>query len=258
MKLINFNDLKIFQDLRKKMWADYIERKPGNERTPLEKLKKFWEIAWLKIEDLKIEDWGFFVDSERVVIYIRERSNSRYEKQQMPKFHFYNCKTIRERKDINWRYVCNINWKFNLDIIVFETKKIVKRINNYNLGVCRNCLKESNYKWFNERTYIEKEIIRDKFSIEEFLNKERITVIQSKQKNTDQKQHQKYSENREEISKNYRKYRNYICEWCWKDCNEKKWILHVHHIDSDPSNNSLLNLKALCIDCHKKEHEHMQ
>lgn len=31
-------------------------------------------------------------------------------------------------------------------------------------------------------------------------------------------------------------------------------MLHVHHIDSDRTNNNMNNLEILCVTCHKKEH----
>lgn len=54
---------------------------------------------------------------------------------------------------------------------------------------------------------------------------------------------------REELFKKY----NNSCQKCgWNTVNEftKKVPLQVHHIDGDPSNNSLDNLQLLCPNCH--------
>lgn len=38
-------------------------------------------------------------------------------------------------------------------------------------------------------------------------------------------------------------------------CGESKnYLLHIHHIDSDPSNNSPDNLEIVCANCHIKRH----
>lgn len=42
---------------------------------------------------------------------------------------------------------------------------------------------------------------------------------------------------------------------CCVDCSEtKKYLLVVHHIDSDSSNNNLYNLEIVCWNCHAKRH----
>lgn len=43
---------------------------------------------------------------------------------------------------------------------------------------------------------------------------------------------------------------NYICRICGNDEN-----LHVHHIDSNRTNNNTSNLVTLCSDCHRAVHE---
>ncbi|WP_143403810.1 HNH endonuclease [Fusobacterium polymorphum] len=67
-----------------------------------------------------------------------------------------------------------------------------------------------------------------------------------------------YPENWKEISYKFRESKNWICEECRKDCSKNKEELETHHIDHDPSNCNLSNLKALCKTCHAKIHPHMQ
>lgn len=51
---------------------------------------------------------------------------------------------------------------------------------------------------------------------------------------------------------------NWRCSGCNKFFNTEKRKLHSHHIIplSKGGNNSISNLKALCVDCHAKEHNH--
>ena len=61
-----------------------------------------------------------------------------------------------------------------------------------------------------------------------------------------------YVRGKERISKNYRNSQNYTCEECSvksKNNLHKRWW-HTHHIDGDKTNNSLQNLKCLCLLCH--------
>ena len=46
----------------------------------------------------------------------------------------------------------------------------------------------------------------------------------------------------------HRKYKN-KCQWCGKGK-----LIHIHHIDLNPGNNSDDNLILLCANCHKKFH----
>lgn len=43
-------------------------------------------------------------------------------------------------------------------------------------------------------------------------------------------------------------YFKYTCQDCGR------YAIHIHHIDGNRSNNKLINLKALCFDCHNKIH----
>ena len=55
------------------------------------------------------------------------------------------------------------------------------------------------------------------------------------------------------VSRRYKKSRNWTCEACEVYCGgheTHKTLLHVHHLDLDPQNNSLWNLVAVCVQCH--------
>ncbi|WPU32705.1 HNH endonuclease [Pseudoalteromonas piscicida] len=52
---------------------------------------------------------------------------------------------------------------------------------------------------------------------------------------------------------------HYTCEQCGVELSQYKRLLHTHHINGVKTDNSISNLRALCLDCHKKQpkHEHM-
>jgi 5-methylcytosine-specific restriction endonuclease McrA len=64
------------------------------------------------------------------------------------------------------------------------------------------------------------------------------------------------------ISANVRTAAGYKCQRCKIDLSAKplRKYLHVHHIDGSKFNNSVTNLKALCLECHAEEliHHHMK
>lgn len=67
------------------------------------------------------------------------------------------------------------------------------------------------------------------------------------------RQESRYTPDWSSVSRNYKKSRNWSCEDCGVYCgghDTHKTLLHVHHLDLDPQNNSAWNLVALCVQCH--------
>ena len=55
----------------------------------------------------------------------------------------------------------------------------------------------------------------------------------------------------ESTKKNFRIIKNNSCEECGlKEWRGKPAYMEIHHIDGNPSNNSLENLQLLCLQCH--------
>mgnify|MGYP000368549673 CR=1 FL=1 len=65
-----------------------------------------------------------------------------------------------------------------------------------------------------------------------------------------------YPENWDDISKDLRKSKFYICQNCRFDFSHHTRLLDVHHIDGIPGNIEQSNLKVLCKECHSNEPSH--
>ena len=69
---------------------------------------------------------------------------------------------------------------------------------------------------------------------------------------------QTYTPDQDDLSREYRKAVNYKCQRCGVDCSSHPSLLHLHHIDGDPSHNIYSNLNVLCIECHSQQPFHSQ
>ncbi len=64
-----------------------------------------------------------------------------------------------------------------------------------------------------------------------------------------------YTRDWSSVSKKYKESRGWRCENCYVNLSSKhhRRLLHVHHRDNDPQNNSSWNLVALCVVCHSEQ-----
>ncbi|MDA8002555.1 MAG: HNH endonuclease [Alphaproteobacteria bacterium] len=65
-----------------------------------------------------------------------------------------------------------------------------------------------------------------------------------------------YPENWDEISKEFRKKRNYTCADCGVCCEKDPGLTDAHHVNGDKSNCAPENLQCLCKYHHHKRHAH--
>ena len=100
-------------------------------------------------------------------------------------------------------------------------------------------------------------IVRE-FNIREFLeNYETDFDILPSRKDTDPPND--YTDNWEKISTEYKKEKNWTCEFedCGVNLRKHKRYLHCHHKNHVRNDNRSGNLQALCVLCHAKQHSHM-
>lgn len=203
------------------------------------------------------------------VTYIRDRQHGReynYNGREYNyRFHVCGCRTIT---DFVKRGVYDVKyWKCFIKKVKIQKHKSfiykwpVHFIDTYTDGysemeVCRNCLRELDYKGYRGATEEQKERIAKEFDIIEFYD-EYGTLLPLIDGIPDY-MFNEYDKNWGAISRKVRENANYKCESCGRDFSYDISKLHVHHINLNKADNRNANLKVLCVDCHAKEHPHMR
>jgi len=252
----------------KELW-DEVERigaKAGdfewaNTREPLE---LDGELAGGKEIDIgDVESIGGLLSykGRQILLYIPEQyriDEVAVSPEKGTKFHLADCRTLKEMRSRNRynRYV-GINGESQTFPVHGTSRHSGEhRDENVELKVCKNCLKHLNYKGY-ETGPTPKGKIFNEFNISEFFARHTTifeylpTQLYPKTKG--------YTSDWSEVSRKYRAEQNYCCEQCSVNLSEDKGLLHCHHINGNKPDNSYSNLKALCIDCHRRQpmHEHL-
>lgn len=268
MKLPNFIHNNLFKKIRKNMNIDDEYIVDINSKIDFRKLEldsaKFEQIEHGTGLDISLEDLDIGEDNtivykgykdKNVILYIRDQ----YSYKSQYKYHVSWCKTLREMRNNNKfnRYVISRrnDGTFHVNMMDPMSHKVIEENIIRELGICKNCLSEINYKGYNEYG-VNKKNIYDTFSIQEFLEKYDSRFNQLPKHTDITSPINQYPSNWRELSINYREYKNWTCEKCGLNCKNDKSYLDVHHIDSNKSNNSFSNLKALCKKCHGNEFGH--
>lgn len=195
-----------------------------------------FEVAY-KSGSISFEDDGIYLEYEgkkyRGYMFIQEAYityNGGPAK--FPKFHLLKCRTIQEFIS-SGRFKQRYEWS-NSDVNNLIDKQTGTKYNDTKLEVCSYC--KSDY--FDE--------IGDTEDFFDSLDKSEL------EEDNIEVDIFGYVRGKEKISKDYRKRQNYTCESCSlepKNNLHKRWW-HTHHADGDKTNNTLQNLKCLCLLCH--------
>ena len=141
MKLPNFHESGL-SNVRKKIWANLIIYNI-----------KWWDIREpeiIAIDPTSIKIWRDNTitnkDGDKIIIHIRDVIPFRWE-YNIPKIHFYNCRTIIQKMDNNtfdsryvWAYT--ITWMLEINLM-WKNKEDIEETKNIELWVCSNCLKDA-------------------------------------------------------------------------------------------------------------------
>ena len=191
----------------------------------------------------------------KTIVYISEIKRWTLETyQNYPKFHISNCHTLVQMKNGGKieRYKKTLRSDGNFLMVVSGERTSETRY--IPLEICGNCLYQYNGKMnrrytkrtFNIRNYIKAPLLKNDFmDLNHSYFKDDLETVP-----------QFYAQNWNQISNEMKKLREYSCQGCSINLEKEKKYLHTHHVDSNPSNNIITNLKVLCIECHSNEFNH--
>ena len=250
------------EDLRKKMGAEVvaftIDHKPIKSVDDIKiKLNEGLEI---NISQLEIVGGVYSFKGEQLLIFIYEtRKEKEYvidEPENNVRFHLKDCKTIERMQRENLfeaRYIGTNNTNGIFSVVVYSDEN---RINTEeietNLKVCKNCLKELNYKAYKNN----KRDVWNAFNIAEFFDEYK-TYFKEKPKYTcENVPPNDYPDDWEDISRNTRKQKGWECHDCGVNLNRHQNLLHVHHRNRAKFDSRASNLEVVCILCHSKKPGH--
>ncbi len=183
---------------------------------------------------------------KKAVIHIGDISNWN-ESWGYPRFHIYFCKTIEEMQNKGTKNIYRASGRKDGKFYLTKNKKE----GDETLEICSYCLTQYNNQFKSHKT-------RKNFNLKEWIEN---PISDPKLPKVDLDHctvPNCYTKKWPKISKMVREQARYICQACKKDFSseECKEFLHVHHKDSDKTNNTTENLTPLCIECHSAEYNH--
>lgn len=213
----------------------------------------------IDVDEIEFNDKILTYDGRQVLLYIPDQGINFEQVVKNPekgrRFHIADCNTLKIMREKNRfdRYVVTNNLSGFFDITGLDQYGREQN-GRAALKVCMNCLTLLNYKGFG--IHHDKRVFQN-FSLEEFFE-DYSTYFKFHPKH-DQPYGSGYTEDWENISRRYRESKHYHCESCGIDLSRHKRLLVTHHINGIKTDNSESNLKALCVDCHRKQpfHSHL-
>ncbi|MBT9096283.1 hypothetical protein KFZ76_00990 [Methylovulum psychrotolerans] len=208
------------------------------------------------INDVEIKPNGLLhYRGEQILLYIKE-VNGFGHTENLPKFHFYQCKTLNAMKN-NGRFERYVVTQRKTGFFLMDKKigyNMYKKDVEEKLNVCKNCL-----NWYNNNYHKRYDI--NTFDINEFFKHFLKSPINVTPTYTDLNSPVSgYTSDWNNISLQIKENRNYICDECHIDLRLYKKLLHAHHVNGVKHDNRSSNLKVLCIECHANQpfHEHVR
>ncbi len=172
-----------------------------------------------------------------------------------PKYHIFNCNTLTQMKNQGradrYKKTLRANGEFLMIITGKQRNSETKFIN---LEVCGNCLNKYNTKF--RKGYSKKTFKIEDYIKQPFIPNQTNTLDYLHFEDDLETVPRFYAQNWTQISNEIKRIKNYTCQACSINLENAKQYIHTHHVDSNPSNNIISNLKVLCIECHSNEFNH--
>ena len=218
---------------------------------------QFKELTILRDGTLAYKD-------SRVLVYIRDVHLMSTE-QQMPKYHFYNCSTLKAMNESGRfdRYVVSARVDGLFDVRLIEKKHSQRE--RARLNVCKNCLNDMRFKGYSHQSMSTKQ--KDQF-VAEFAPSEffalypRSLLIKQPVYDSEHAPKNEYTEDWEAVSLLARTAVGWRCQLCQVDLGSQhlRRFLQTHHKNGLRWDNSAGNLEVLCLKCHasRPQHAHLR
>jgi len=254
---------------KKTVWKSGIKY----EKIKIQKLLSV-EGVDAKLEDITMDENGLmYINNEPVVLFIKDQWISADEIKKDPmggksyRFHVTGtCKTIQQmqRRKKYDRYTFTANQSGKFGVIARESKHSNKKVKlTTPLSICMNCLIDLKYEGSgyasNGRPNNETRQARTSFNIKTFFKNYVQTLINRPKYSEMSYPDPEYTANFRTVSKKIKEAWNYTCSRCKVDLSplSHRQMIHCHHKDGNPGNNSEINLEILCIACHAEEGFHL-
>lgn len=266
IKLPDFSKCVEFKVLRQKMGVivipelpmvefqrEVIEKKVTtvpNPRYKIEQSLRFGNID-VSLSEIDSDQNGLLeLNGRKVVAYIRDQRQGvdTYSKYSEYKYHLCDCKTLKHMRSIGRerRYLSTkrTDGYFEVnDLSGYAARRVDVR-----LDLCWNCKQELKLLG----------IYSEPFYLQGYFEKNDTFVPETIRRIEQVKKVQTYTPEHDDIAREYKKTSNYECQFCGVSCLSNKELLHLHHMNGDPSDNTHSNLRVYCIDCHSKQPQHSQ
>ncbi|TGD72211.1 HNH endonuclease [Mangrovimicrobium sediminis] len=213
------------------------------------------------IGDIDVQKGVLSYEGRQVLLFIPDQGSNIDDvlsgKAEGKKFHVADCRTLdsmrRQKRFSRYKATYNISGKFQVYGVSFPQR--VERKGEAGLKVCKNCLMYLNYRGYRSGSGSEKTNVYSNFDIAEFLSTYS-TLFKSMPDRDGFEEAGTYSDDWSVVSTRYRESVSYRCESCSVDLTSEPGLLHTHHISGNKRENHSANLKALCLDCHRKQPKH--
>ena len=268
MKLPQFLDDMRLNDLRRRMRnapLGSIELRGNDNRLTIAQLEELLGDG-IDIKSLdevrRLPDGTLAYKNRRIVLYIRDINEyyGRDASQSMPRFHVAECRTLQEMRETKriGRYVVAVrsDGQFQINILgAAAPRGELKR-----LAICKNCLERLQFDgyqpyWASER----RELIVKQFTLQRFFEiYPRDLIDATDRANETTAPLNDYSGDFGVHAGECKSRAGYRCQQCKRDLSAShlRKYLHTHHVNGLKFDNSLDNLRALCVRCHAEQPQH--
>ena len=213
----------------------------------------------VRLEDLDVVNGLLSVDGRQVLLYIPDQFKPVDVVQGSPehgkRFHVADCKTLvdmrgRGRFD---RYVVTNDLGGVFPISGRNSSGQPAQLDS-RLLVCKNCLEKLNFQNYCHEA--RRNAIWRSFEIGIFFETYSTSFSHLPRSLSNRSLANEYTRDWAEVSANVRRRCGFVCNECGVGLSEHHHLLHVHHVNGVKSDNGANNLRALCVDCHRKQPLH--